>query len=169
MSFFKKQDPLEAELGTAFTPSEGFTDELRGRVLAAAPRTRYARASRASFATAVAVFMLGTFASFGGVGLAAAGARQTVHAVAHVTINQKPVTRHLTSASDEYPKASQPKVVTKAKPKPVKPAVQAVSPTLIAKKQKTLPFTGISLVATTLAALMLIGLGVGLRRLGSES
>jgi hypothetical protein len=166
VSFFKKQDPLEAELRTAFTPSEGFTDELRGRVVAAAPRTRYARASRASFATAVAVFMLGTFASFGGVGLAAAGARQTVKAVAHVTINQKPVIRHLTSASDQYPKA---KVVTKAKPKPVKPAVQAVSPTLIAKKQKTLPFTGISLVATTLAALMLIGLGLGLRRLGSES
>src|SRR3954469_7677395 len=100
--FWKREDPLERELRSAFTPSEAFEQELSDRVRQSSPRVRYARASRASFATALAVFMLGTFATFGGVSMAASGAKQTVSAVAHLTVAQKPVVHRTTAASDQY-------------------------------------------------------------------
>jgi hypothetical protein len=168
VGIFGRKDPLESRLRSAFEPREAFADDLRERVVAATPRQRFARASRTSFAAAVAVFMLGTFASFGGVSLAAAGAKQTVHAVAHVTISQKPIKRHATSASDQYGNAA-PTITTKAKPpKQTKPVTGKISPTTLAVKPKgTLPFTGFSLLATMLASLVLIGLGVAFRRAGA--
>jgi len=173
VGLFRKEDSLEGRLRQTFTPRSEFTGELTGRVLATARNKRYARASRSSFATAVAVFMLGTFASFGGVGLAAAGAHQTVRAVSHLTVAQKPVIHRQTAASDEYGNAAAPKVKPKVK-HAVKPAiavkgVSAARTTPTVKTQGSLPFTGLSLLATALGSLAFIGMGVAFRRAGAKA
>jgi hypothetical protein len=167
MSFWKREEPLERELRGSFEPSESFEQAVEARVRASAPRLRYARASQRLYVTALVVFMLGTFASFGGVSLAAEGAHQTVSAVAHVTVSQKPVVHRTTAASDEYGTvAVKPLVKVKAKPK----SHAAVSPVLATtKKQGTLPFTGISLLGTAVLSLMFLGAGLLLRRIGSRS
>jgi hypothetical protein len=166
--FWKREEPLERELRTAFEPRDGFEDGLAERVRKTSATPRYARASRASFATAVAVFMLGSFASFGGVSLAAAGAKETVRAVAHVTVDQKPIHRRITSASTEYPKTTKvsPVKIVKAKPKHhVKTKPTNLRQT---KTAGTLPFTGISLLATVLVSLLFLAAGATLRRLGTS-
>jgi hypothetical protein len=161
MSFWKREEPLERELRGSFEPSESFEQAVEARVRASAPRLRYARASQRLYVTALVVFMLGTFASF------AEGAHQTVSAVAHVTVSQKPVVHRTTAASDEYGTvAVKPLVKVKAKPK----SHAAVSPVLATtKKQGTLPFTGISLLGTAVLSLMFLGAGLLLRRIGSRS
>ena len=50
--------------------SDSFVDELSARIAPEMPRTRTA-GSRLAFAGAVSVFILGTFASFGGLSYAA--------------------------------------------------------------------------------------------------
>jgi hypothetical protein len=169
--FWKREEPLERELRTSFEPSAGLEEAISERVRQSAPRVRYARASHRLYLTALAVFMLGTFASFGGVGIAAQGAQQTVSAVAHITVSQKPVVHRTTAASDEYGTSvvKPAKVVIKTKPK-AKPHA-ATSPTVLAvtKTQSTLPFTGLSLLATVLLSMVFLGAGLILRRIGSRA
>jgi hypothetical protein len=168
--FWKREEPLERELRTSFEAPAGFEEALGERVKQSAPAARYARASHRLFVTALVVFMLGTFASFGGVSLAAQGARQTVSAVAHVTVAPKRVVHRTTAASDQYGKTAAVvkavKVVTKAKPK-AKPAAAVLAATTT--KKGTLPFTGISLLATVLLSLVFVSAGLILRRLGSRA
>ena len=118
--FWKREEPLERELRTSFEPSAGLEEAISERVRQSAPRVRYARASHRLYLTALAVFMLGTFASFGGVGIAAQGATA--------------------------------------------PTVLAVT-----KTQSTLPFTGLSLLATVLLSMVFLGAGLILRRIGSRA
>jgi hypothetical protein len=167
--FWKREEPLERELRTSFEPSAGLEEAIGDRVRESAPRVRYARASHRLYLTALAVFMLGTFASFGGVGIAAQGAQQTVSAVAHITVSQKPVVHRTTAASDEYGTVVvKPAKVVKHK---AKHHAAATSPTVLAvtKTQSTLPFTGISLLATVLLSMVFLGAGLVLRRIGSRA
>jgi hypothetical protein len=170
--FWKREEPLERELRTSFEAPAGFEEALGERVKQSAPAARYARASHRLFVTALVVFMLGTFASFGGVSLAAQGARQTVSAVAHVTVAPKRVVHRTTAASDQYGKTAAVvkavKVVTKAKPK-AKPKPAAAVLAATTTKKGTLPFTGISLLATVLLSLVFVSAGLILRRLGSRA
>jgi hypothetical protein len=110
------------------------------------------RGSRAAFAAALITFVVGTFASFGGIGYAASGG---VHAIRHLTHNSTVQT----SSRDQY---SKPKVA---------PTVAAVAttkttpkaPVVVATKGQ-LPFTGLSLVPTAALGLLFIALGLMLRR-----
>ncbi len=109
------------------------------------------RTSRAAFAAAVVTFVVGTFASFGGVGYAASSG---IHAVRHLSHNATV----LTAARDQYSKpkthvAAAVTAVPKAKP-----------PAAVVTTKGTLPFTGFSLASTAGLGLLFIALGVMLRR-----
>jgi hypothetical protein len=114
--------------------------------------------SHLAFAAAVAVFCLGSFASFGGLSYAASGAVDTYTSVKQVVAKQKlTVSVHRSSASDQYGHKQ-------STPKAAKPKTNGAVKAAVAPAQGTLPFTGISLAATLVLSLMLIGLGVALRR-----
>ena len=140
-----------------------FVAELSQRVLAEpfAPRSRRTW-SRVAFAAAASTFILGTFASFGGVGYAASGAKGTYHTVKQVAVKHALIVSvHKSSASDQYG----------PKPKPHKKhAVGGVAGERGAvgvagvRTSGTLPFTGLSLVATLVLSLALIATGLTLRR-----
>ncbi len=167
--FWKREEPLERELRTSFEATPEFEKAVSRQISESTPRVRYARASRGSFAMALAVFMLGTFASFGGVSMAAQGAKQTVSAVSHLTVSQKP-TAHRTAATDEYTQAQvKPAHIVKVKATPKKHS--AVKPTKLAttKTTGTLPFTGLSLLATAVLSLLFLGSGLLLRRAGARA
>lgn len=112
------------------------------------------RGSRAAFAAALITIVVGTFASFGGIGYAASGG---VHAIRHLTHNSTVQT----ASHDQY---SKPKVaptvaaIVTAKTKP-----KAAPPAVVATKGQ-LPFTGLSLVPTAALGLFFIALGLMLRR-----
>jgi hypothetical protein len=126
-----------------------------------APRSR-GTWSRVAFAAAASTFILGTFASFGGVGYAASGAKGTYHAVKQVAVKHALIVSvHKSSASDQYG----------PKPKPhKKQAVGGVAGerggvgVAGVRTSGTLPFTGLSLVATFVLSLALIVTGLTLRR-----
>lgn len=142
-----------------------FVDQLSERLEARsspAPRAW----SRVALAGAASTFILGTVASFGGLGYAASGAEGTYHAVKQVAVKHTLfVSVHKSSASDQYsPKP-------KAKPKAHKPSTasgvagaQAGAQAAVARPSGTLPFTGISLATTLLVSLALIAAGLVLRR-----
>jgi len=117
--------------------------------------------SRLAFAAAVSVFILGSFASFGGLSYAAPGVGGTVAAVKKVVAGHPlKVTVHKSSAmSQYYLPTPQNHVFTPPKPK----AAAAVKTPPVASG-KTLPFTGISLLGTLLASVLLVSVGLGLRR-----
>ena len=136
---------------------DAFVDRLSQAVVTerrAAPRAW----SKLAFASAVTVFMLGTFASFGGLGYAASGAAGTYHAVKQVASGKLLVSVKKSSASDQYP----------SKPSHKTPPVSGtagVQQSLGATKASgTLPFTGLSLLGTFIASLAMIAAGVALRR-----
>jgi hypothetical protein len=131
-----------------------FVDELTGRVLAQRPHRRPAW-SRIAFAGAVSTFVLGTFASFGGLSYAASGATGTYHAVKQVAVKHTfIVSTHKSSAASEYPPT----------PKPPKPPHGVAGGIAGVSSGGTLPFTGLSLLATLIVSLALIAAGVALRR-----
>jgi hypothetical protein len=119
--------------------------------LAAELPARRARRSRTAFAGAIAVLVLGTFASFGGVGYAAEGATHAASAA------KKAVTK--TSAADQY-----------ATTKPVEPAppsnptVRVAAATASSPPKSTLPFTGLSLIGTVGLGAALFVVGFAIRR-----
>jgi hypothetical protein len=113
--------------------------------------------SRIAFAAALTTLLLGTFASFGGIGYAGSGATQAVNTLKTLSSKHK-VTVH-SSADAQYPKPP-------AKPSQgTRPAQRTqVAGAAAAVQSKTLPFTGISLLGTVLASIALIALGLVLRR-----
>jgi hypothetical protein len=130
-----------------------------------APRAQGSRAlawSRLSFAAAVVVLIVGTFASFGGLGYAASNGKHAAHALAKVTAGHKVLVTH-SAAAGQYPGA------TSAPKAPFKPPVTkptSSSPISTTAEASTLPFTGTSLLATVLVAAALLGTGLVLRRAG---
>jgi hypothetical protein len=141
-----------------------FVAELSQRVLAEpfAPRSR-GTWSRVAFAAAASTFILGTFASFGGVGYAASGAKGTYHAVKQVAVKHTLIVSvHKSSARDQY--------APKPKPHKKKHAAAGVAGQRGAvgvagvRTGGTLPFTGLSLVATFALSIALIIAGLTLRR-----
>jgi hypothetical protein len=113
---------------------------------------------KVAYATSIAVMVVGTFASFGGLSYAASGSTKVVDAVAKVAASHKVVVK--SSASNQYKHAA-PKA-------PLTPPPAAVPPTqsgaLGAKTAGTLPFTGLSLLGTALLSFALLLTGFFLRR-----
>ena len=165
----RKDESVERTLREARShPSDEFVDAETSRVQAGMPRRR--EWSRVSFAAALAVFMLGTFASFGGLGYASSGAVGSVKIVRHVVVPQKHQirvrVRTYSSASDQYGTVQTViKTVTKPTVRTKVIGVTAtIKPAAATKAAGTLPFTGFSLVGTVVLGLALIGFGVFLRR-----
>jgi hypothetical protein len=154
------EDALRAHRAEASTD---FVDDVSRRI-AATPGPAGRGWSRLAFASAVTVFILGTFASFGGLSYAASGATGTYAAVQQVVVKHKlKVSVYTSSAAGQYPHAPtqkpavKPVVKTHVKPHGSVLGTQAVS-------ANTLPFTGISLLATFVVSLGLIGAGIVMRR-----
>jgi hypothetical protein len=125
------------------------------------------RGSRVAFAAALTVFMVGSFASFGGIGYAAASAQDAAKSITRIVAPAKQTKLQAretkSAAQDQYgsqtftPPAAEPKAKVKAK-------VASVSKTQVAAVSGELPFTGIGLGATALLGLTLLALGTFLRR-----
>jgi hypothetical protein len=152
--------------------------EARLRAFRAEPRSDFVRnlsrhvaghlatsrrpSSRLAFAGAACVFILGTFASFGGLSYAGSAAAGTYSTAKQVAVKHALFTSvHKSSAADQY---------RRKPPKPPKPrhlgnaGVQAG----VARARGTLPFTGLSLLVTLCLSLALIVGGLVLRRLESH-
>ena len=159
---FRRGSELDAVLrNRRWEARAEFVDELSKRVHDEpfAPRRTW---SRVAFAAAASTFLLGTFASFGGVGYAASGARGTYDAVKQVAVKHTLIVSvHKSSARDQYA----------PKPKPHKKQVAAgvagqrgAVGVAGVRTGGTLPFTGLSLVATLALSLAMILAGLMLRR-----
>lgn len=155
------ESDFEAKLRVArVEPREQFVDDLSRRVTASSG-VRVARParplSRVAFAAALTALMVGMFASFGGVGYAASSADHTYKAVKTLVVDHKLTVKH-SSAADQYGKPpSEPSTSTDGVS-----GEQTVAGAVAG--QGTLPFTGLSLLATMLVSLVLIATGVMLRR-----
>jgi hypothetical protein len=162
---FNRDSQLEAELRSVRAqPRDEFVTKLAETVESRpAPRRAW---SRLAFAGAVTTFILGSFASLGGIGYAASGAGSTYHAVKQVAVKHTLIVSvHKSSASDQY--APKPKPHKKHKKHPAVAAGVAGQQAALNKGVKssgTLPFTGLSLLATLLVSLALIASGIALRR-----
>ena len=155
--FSRKHDDLGRQLSAARPrPSAELVEGIAARVSARPTPRRY---SRVAFGLALATFMAGLFATFGGVGYAASGVTDTVRAVktaVHVTSKPRAVQ---SSAKAQYGHSQVAAAIAKvSKPAKPAPAVKTVV------KSSQLPFTGLSLLSTVLVALALIAFGVLLRR-----
>jgi hypothetical protein len=140
-------------------PREEFVSSLTQR-LAEQPVRRTAW-SRLAFAGAASTMILGMFASFGGLGYAASGATSTYTAVKNVVTDQKlNVDVRESSASAQYDTAPTPPPKQNAAPASETKGAAAAA----IGEADTLPFTGISLLATVLIGCMLLALGLILRR-----
>jgi hypothetical protein len=158
---FRVGSEVEAALRSQRVDADqSFVESLSDHVLAQRPEARAGR-SRLAFAGAVSVFILGTFASFGGLSYAASGAAGTYHAVKQVAVKHSLIVSvPKSSASAQY--------APKPKPHKTQPPAATVAGAQLGvagvSSGGTLPFTGLSLLATSVLSLGLIGLGVALRR-----
>ena len=118
------------------------------------------RWSRVSFVAAFVVLVVGSFASFGGLGYAASGGAHALGTVAHVATGHKVVVR--SSASDQYPTGQVAGAHTTKHHTHHKAVLAAPV------KSGTLPFTGLSLAVTVLLSLALAAGGYFLRRAGRK-
>jgi hypothetical protein len=159
----RREPELEAALRELRSEASAeLVDDLSRRV--AGQQSSPSRAwSRPAFAAAVSVFILGTFASFGGLSYAASGATGTYGAVKQVVVKHKlTVSVHTSSAEAQYPHKPKP---PKGGPfKPPQTPHQQPTGNVATAESSTLPFTGFSLLATFLVSLALIGAGIALRR-----
>jgi len=123
--------------------------------------------SRLAFASSVSVFVLGSFASFGGLSYAASGADGTMAAVKQIVVQHTlKVTVHRSSAASQYPSTpSKPaKPHTKGHQTFTPPKAAVLPKSSASASAGTLPFTGLSLLGTVIVSLVLVGLGLLLRR-----
>jgi hypothetical protein len=127
--------------------------------------------SRLSFAGAVTVLMLGSLASFGGLGYAATGAEQAAEAVERALTPEKKAVRVVRSspAQTQYPR-QEPKAVEREELNVAGKAVRK-RPPLRAEVQPAgeLPFTGLGLGFTLALGLMLAASGMALRRAAARA
>ena len=157
---FRQSDPEAALRSYRAEPREEFVKSLTEQV-AAVPQPRQRTAwSRLAFAGAASTMILGMFASFGGLGYAAAGATSTYSAVSEVIVDHKVnVDVHESSASAQYDTNPPALPENNAGPQTdVQGAAGAVN------AADTLPFTGVSLLATLLIGALLLATGLILRR-----
>ena len=138
-------------------PRDEFVRELSGRVEARRPTAW----SRLAFAAAASTFILGMFATVGGFAYVASGATATYSVAKQAVVKHKlAVTVHKSSASDEYPGTpSEPPASNVAGTN-----TQHASGVAGVASAKTLPFTGFSLPATVALGIVLLALGLILRR-----
>ena len=153
---------FEAKLRIArVEPREQFVNELSGR-LTTGNRTSQARPwSRVAFAGALTALMVGMFASFGGVGYAASGANHTYRTVKTLVVDHRLAVDH-SSAADQY--GTPPTQPTTSEGVGGQEAAGQQGAAGAVAGAGTLPFTGLSLLATMLVSLGLIAAGVVLRR-----
>lgn len=181
-----RRDSLARELRASRPElSADFVEILTKHVGTHGRRSRLYAWSRVSFAGALTVVVLGAFASFGGLGYAASGTKQAVKAVKHVVAPSRPQIVNKSAAQAQY---GQPKVTICHKghtitiAEPALPAhlrhgdtvgacgVAGAGTRTTAGVLGTtatggkLPFTGVGLGVTVLAALLLVSLGLVLRR-----
>lgn len=152
--FKSESDAIEVALRKS-RPAAGdeLVAELTAMVSAASVQPH--RRSRFAFAAALAVLVVGTFLSFGGAAYAASG---------QAAASQKPAAPAAKSAAaDEY--GSQDVAQVPLTP-PKTPSTSGVAGATASDPAKsgTLPFTGVGLGSTLLVSLLLVSLGVYLRR-----
>lgn len=148
---------LEARLRTA--RPEADERLVRNIVGAVEPRREPRAWSRVAFAGAFTTLLVGMFASFGGISYAASGATTAVHTLTKIAKAQKVVVHHSAAANQYEPgDEGQQAPVSETQGAEVQGAqgVEAAS--------ATLPFTGISLLATVLLGLTMVSTGLALRR-----
>jgi hypothetical protein len=171
-------------------PSSTLVQTLSDRVAADGRRARLRRGSKLSFAGAITVLMLGSLASFGGLGYAASNTKDAFVAVKKVVAPSQPQSVSHTAAADQY----QPQKVTICHKGHTITIARSALPAHLrhgdtvgpcgggvlgagaghaqggggvlgaSASSSTLPFTGISLAATVLLAVILMTLGFALRR-----
>jgi hypothetical protein len=158
----RRRDSVEEALRAA---KPNASDELVGALtdqVLTTSRTRQQanRGSRLAFGAAVTVFMVGTFASFGGLGYAATTNAEKAAAPAKTTATQS-------AAAAQYDEEDVPSVVgqsTLTPPKSPPTVVVAGQSAGATPASGTLPFTGLGLGATAALGSMLLALGIVLRR-----
>jgi hypothetical protein len=164
----REQDPVEGALRAGRPEArEELVARLADRVAASRPMRRW---SRVAFAGAMTVFMLGTFASFGGIGYAASSAKEAAKGITRIAKPAKQtklaVRTTKSSAQDQYGQDPVTPVVN-TKPKVAKKPPQVAGifkpPAAVASSDE-LPFTGLGLGATGALGLLLLSLGALLRR-----
>lgn len=175
MGFNRRDDDHVEQVlrGERPQPPASLVDELGGRVGESAPMPQ--RSSRTAFGAALVVFMVGSFASFGGLGHAASTAQSTATTVKRIVAPAKKVKAvertPASAASDQYDhetiaEITEPEQTAEEPEQIVKVssgAAEAPAPT-VATEAETLPFTGIGLGATALFGSLLLGVGAFLRR-----
>jgi disulfide bond formation protein DsbB len=139
-------------------PREEFVESLSERIDAERPGHRTAW-SRLAFAGAASTLILGMFASFGGFGYAASGAHSTYTVVRQAVVHQKlAVHPSKSSAASQY---SEPPAAAPAQKVAGQTQVKGSS---LGAVKSSLPFTGLSLLATVLVGFALLVTGLILRR-----
>lgn len=145
-------------------PREGLVGDLAYTISAARPARRW---SRVAFATAMTVFMVGFFASFGGLGYAASNAQAAAKTVTRIVSPAKKSLARTTQSAAQMQYGNQ--TFTPPAPKPTKvikvAGVSGQAPT----SSGELPFTGLGLGVTAALGLMLVTMGVFLRRRESRA
>ena len=132
-----------------------------------AGRERPRVGSRLAFAAAFSTLLLGSFAAFGGVGYTTAGASHAYKTAKNLTA-AKPV-RVQSAADDQYkPTPKENEGVASASASQTSQS-QTAGAAVAREQGQTLPFTGISLLATVIVALALMALGFALRRRERQS
>ncbi len=162
----RKRFDLEAELrARRVEPRSEFTQIIAERIRRETARPGLYRLSRLSFAAAVSVFMLGTFASFGGLGYAASSTKSTLDAVKRVAAETGVSTETRSPAQTQYETEEEELgSVGEATARPSRAEAGARPAVAGARTQEELPFTGLGLATTALLGGALTGLGFALRR-----
>jgi hypothetical protein len=122
--------------------------------VAGSTRPHRRSASRLAFALALTTFVVGSFASFGGLSYAASGATSAADVVKSAVASHNPRPNSRTSAQQVHQPAAGPE--SNAAGATAAPASQVAG--------SNLPFTGISLLVTAVLGLALLGSGLLLRR-----
>jgi hypothetical protein len=125
-------------------------------------QARESRWPRIAYASAVAVLVVGTFGSFGGISYAASGSGRVAHTVERVATG-KHVAITSSSASNQYNHKVAPKPEVKAVVKAAVKNRKPSTPVATGTPTGTLPFTGFSLLGTLLLGCALIVTGMLLR------
>jgi hypothetical protein len=136
-------------------------DESLVRNIAAAvePRRQPRAWSRVAFAGAFTTLLVGMFASFGGISYAASGATTAAHTLTKIAKADKVVVHH-SAAANQYNPGDEDQGTAPENTTQVAGGAQGVQ----AAESGTLPFTGISLLATILLGLAMVMTGLALRR-----
>ena len=146
---------LEARLRTARPEAD---EELVRSIAGSLEPRREPRAwSRVAFAGAFTTLLVGMFASFGGISYAASGATTAVHTLTKIAKAQKVVVHHSAAANQYHPG-------DEGQQAPASETQGAQGVQGVEAASGTLPFTGISLLATVLLGLTMVSTGLALRR-----